>query len=92
MCLVGGSIFFQGFVRLGTQFNSLNAVHQDCIIFCLMSMLRTELYQVAEMWNQHLIASSKFGNNSGPGWRPDCMSFLRHLFDAEARDYKLPAC
>lgn len=62
MCLVGGSIFFQEFVRLGTLFLSSNAVHQDCIRFCFMSMLRTELYQVAEMWNQHLIASSKFGN------------------------------
>lgn len=45
-----------------------------------------ELYQVAEMWNQHQIASSKFGNSTGPRGKPDCMYFLPHLYNTE--DFK----
>ena len=52
-----------------------------------MEILRDKLYQVAEMWNQHHIASSKFGNSSGPRGRPDCMYFLPHLYNTE--DYKV---
>ena len=69
-------------------FNSLNAVHQDFVRFCFMSILRNELYRVAEMRNQHLIGSIKFGDSSGPKGRPDCIFFLPHLFDSE--DYKVP--
>ena len=46
-----------------------------------MDILRDELHQVAQMWNQH-IAPSKFANNNGPRGRPDVMFFLPHLFDA----------
>lgn len=69
-------------------FNGSDPVHHECIRFCFMQMLRDELHQVAEMWNQHLIASSKFGNSSGPRGRPDSIFFLPHLFDSE--DYKIP--
>ena len=41
------------------------------------------MYQVAELWNQHIISSSKFGNSSGPRGRPDCMYFLPHLYGTE---------
>ena len=58
-------------------------VHQECIRFCFMQLLKDELYQVAETWNQHHIASSKFGNSSGPRGRPDCMYFLPHLYSTE---------
>ncbi|KAL9959657.1 hypothetical protein ACROYT_G032997 [Oculina patagonica] len=46
-----------------------------------------ELYQVAELWNQHIISSSKFGNSSGPRGRPDCMFFLPHLYGTD--DFKV---
>ena len=48
-----------------------------------MPILRNELYQVAELWNQHGISSSKFGNSSAPRGRPDCMSFLPHLYNTD---------
>ncbi|CAH3181910.1 unnamed protein product, partial [Porites lobata] len=57
------------------------------LTFCFMQILRDELYQVAEIWNHHHIASSKFGNSSGPRGRPDCMYFLPHLYNTE--DYKV---
>ena len=63
-------------------------MHLECIRFCFMQILRNELHQVAEMWNQHLIASSKFGNSSGPRGRPDCMFLLPHLYNSE--DCKVP--
>ena len=58
-------------------------MHLECIRFCFIQILRNELDQVAEMCNQHLIASSKFGNSSGPGGRSDCMFFLPHLYNSE---------
>ena len=69
-------------------FKSSDPVHLECIQFCFMQILRNEPHNVAEMWNQHLIASSKFGNSSGPIGRPDCMFFLPHLYNSE--DYKVP--
>ena len=69
-------------------FNSSDPVHLECIRFCFMQILRNKPHHVAEMWNQHLIASSKFGNSSGPRGRPDCMFFLPHLYNSE--DYKVP--
>ena len=68
-------------------FNDADPVHVDCIRFCFMALLRKELYQVAELWNQHIISSSKFGNSSGPRGRPDCMFFLPHLYSTE--DFKV---
>lgn len=53
-----------------------------------MQILGDELHQVVEMWNQHLIASSKFGNSGAPRRRPGGIFFLPHLFDSE--DYKVP--
>ena len=57
------------------------------IRFCFMPLLRSELYRVAELWNQHKISSSKFGNSSGPTGRPDCMLFLAHLYNTD--DFKV---
>ena len=74
--------FFKDLSDLGL-YNGSDPVHQECIRFCFMQILRDKLHQVAELWNQHLIASSKFGNSSGPRGRPDCMFFLPHLFDSE---------
>ena len=79
--------FFKDLSDLGL-FNSTDPVHQECIRFCFMQILRNELNEVAEMWNQHIIASSKFGNGSGPRGRPDCMFFLPHLYNSE--NYKVP--
>ena len=53
----------------------------------IKNIFRQELYQVAEMWNQHQIASSKFGDSSGPRGKPDCMYFLPHLYNIE--DFKV---
>ena len=78
--------FFKDLSDLGLFIGS-DPVHQECIRFCFMQILRDELYQVAEIWNQHHIASSKFGNSSGPRGRPDCMYFLPHLYDTE--DFKV---
>jgi hypothetical protein len=64
-------------------FNDSDPAHIECIRFCFMHLLRKELYQVAELWNQHIISSSKFGNSSGPRGRPDCMYFLPHLYETE---------
>ncbi len=45
-----------------------------------MSVLREELNQVAQSWNQHIISSSKFDNN-GP--RPDNVYFLTEDYKVE---------
>ena len=45
--------FFKDLSDLGL-FNSTDPVHQECIRFCFMQILRNELNEVAEMWNQHI--------------------------------------
>lgn len=57
-------MFFKDSSDLGL-FNGSDPVLQECIRFCFTQILRDELQQVAEMWNQ-LTASSKFENSSGP--------------------------
>ena len=79
--------FFKDLSDLGL-FKSTDPVHQECFRFRFMQILRNELKEVAEMWNQHIIASSKFENSSGPRGRPDCMFFLPHLYNSE--NYKVP--
>ena len=48
-----------------------------------MPLLRSKLYRVAELLNQHKISSSKFGNSSSPRGSPDCMFFLPHLYNTD---------
>jgi hypothetical protein len=64
-------------------YNDSDPVQVDLIRFCFMDILRDELHKVAELWNQHIIAPSKFANNNGPRGKPDVMFFLPHLFDTE---------
>jgi hypothetical protein len=56
-------------------YNDSDHVQVDLIRFCFMDILRDELHKNAEMWNQHIIAPSKFANNNGPRGRPDVMFF-----------------
>ena len=78
--------FFKDLRDLG-NFDDSDPAHAECIRFCFMHIIRKELDQVAELWNQHIISSSKSGNSSGPRGKPDCMYFLPHLY--QTKEYKL---
>lgn len=80
-------ILFKDLVDLGLL-NTSDQVHIECIRFCFMEILRKELHEVSQLWNEHIISSSKFGNSSGPRGKPDCMYFLPHLYSTD--DYKVP--
>lgn len=73
--------FFKDLVDLGL-YNTADPAYVECVRFCFMDILRMELHEVAELWNQHLISASKFGNSSGPRGKPDCLYFLPHLYNA----------
>lgn len=70
--------FFKDLRDLGLFIDS-DPVHFDCIRFFFMPTLRNELYQVAELWNQHRISSSNFGNSRGPRVRPDKIACFFYL-------------
>ena len=74
--------FFKDMVDFGLLDTS-DPVHIECIRFCFMEILRNELHEVSQLWNQHVIASSKFGNSSGQRGRPDCIYFLPHLYSTD---------
>ena len=78
--------FFKDLTDLGL-YNTSDPVHVECFRFCFMEILRGELYEVTELWNQHIISPSKFGNSSGPRGKPDCMYFLPHFYNTV--DYKV---
>ena len=61
-------------------FNPGDPCNVDCIRFCFIHLIREDLNEVANEWNQHIISSSL---NGGPRGRPDSMYFLPHLFDTE---------
>ena len=72
---------FKDLSELGL-FNISDPAHHECIQFCFKSLSKKELSEVAEKWNQHLIALSNFGSSSGPRGRPD-MFLLPHLDNSE---------
>ena len=57
----------------------------DCLKFCFIGVLRKELKEMAEEWNEHIISKS---SNCGPSGRPYTMHFLPHIFDCQ--DYSDP--
>jgi len=63
------------------MFDPSDPVVLDCVRFCFMGLIRKELVDIANEWNQHLISRSL---NGGPNGRPDTMYFLPHLFDCES--------
>ena len=66
-------------------FNPASRVLVDCLKFCFICVLRKELKEMTEMWNEHIISKS---SNGGPSGRPDTMYFLPHLFGCQ--DYSDP--
>ena len=76
--------FFRDMVDL-ELFNSASRALVDCLKFCFIGVLRKELKEMAEEWNEHIISKS---SNGGPSGRPDTMYFLPHLFDCQ--DYSDP--
>ena len=76
--------FFRDMVDL-ELFNPASRVLVDCLKFCFIGVLRKELKEMAEEWNEHIISKS---SNGGPSGRPDTMYFLPHLFDCQ--DYSDP--
>ena len=71
--------FFRDMVDL-ELFNPASRVLVDCLKFCFIGVLRKELKEMAEEWNEHIISKR---SNGGPSGRPDTMYFLPHLFDCQ---------
>ena len=65
--------------------NPAYRVLEDCLKFCFIGVLRKELKEMAEVWNEHIISKS---SNGGPSGRPETMYSLPHLFDCQ--DYSDP--
>lgn len=71
--------FFRDMIDL-ELFDPSDPVLVDCLRFCFMNILRAELKELVEEWNEHIISKSI---NGGPSGRPDTMYFLPHLFGKE---------
>lgn len=52
-------------------------VHDECLKFCFMQVLRDELYKFAEQWNLHRIRPTT--NVDSPSGRPDLLYFLPEM-------------
>ena len=68
--------FFKDMVDL-ELFNPASCDLVDCLKFCFIGVLRKELKEMAEKWNEHMISKTSKG---GPSGRPDAMYFLPYLF------------
>ena len=76
--------FFRNMIDL-KLLNPACRVLVDGLKSCFIGVLRKELKEMAEVWNEHIISKSSNGGLSG---RPDTMYFLPHLFDCQ--DYSDP--
>ena len=54
-------------------YNDDNVIHRECLKFCFMDILQTELHGVARDWNIHRIRPSR--NGESPPGRPDVLYF-----------------
>ena len=52
--------FFKDLHDLG-NFDDSDPAHAECIHFCFMHIIKKELDQVAELWNQDIILSASLG-------------------------------
>ena len=58
-------------------------IHRECLKFCYMELLQTELHRIAQLWNTHRIRPST--NPHSPAGRPDVLYFI--LQSTNTRDY-----
>ncbi|XP_033757824.1 uncharacterized protein LOC117340172 [Pecten maximus] len=86
-CMCGQTFMdlFKGMSDVG-MLDTADFIHTECIRFCFMKLINTELGRVAQHWNQHRIRSSR--NAQGPFGKPDVLYFQSEIFGA--RDQKLP--
>lgn len=63
-----------------------NIIHCECLKFCFMDILQSELHRVAEEWNVHRIRPSN--NVETPSGKPEILYFVPGLVDTQ--DYVIP--
>jgi len=51
-----------------------NVIHRECLKFCYMPVIRSELLRAAKLWNTHRIRPSR--NQEAPSGRPDILYFV----------------
>ena len=63
-----------------------NIIHCECLKFCFMDVIQSELHRAAKEWNIHRIRPSS--NVESPAGKPDVMYFIPESVDAQ--DYVTP--
>ena len=53
-----------------------NLEHIECLSYCFMSLLKEELYRVAQNWDLHKISYRPTRNPDSPSGRPDLLYFV----------------
>ena len=66
-------------LRDRSLYNSLDAIHNQCIKFCFLQVLQDELHRVATEWILHPIRSNN--NNENPHRKPDVIYFTPELYN-----------
>lgn len=64
-------------LRITGLYCDANIIHQECLKFCYMPIIRQELNRAARLWNTHRIRPSK--NQLVPAGRPDVLFLLPEL-------------
>lgn len=61
-------------------FQDQRPLHKECLKFCFMHILQSELDRIIIEWNTHCISSKR--NAEGPKGKPDIMFFNPALYDS----------
>lgn len=77
--------FFKN-LRDSGLYNDDNVIHRECLKFCFMDLIKSELHRVVLEWNVHRIRPST--NLESPSGKPDLLYFLPELTGVQ--DYCTP--
>lgn len=55
-----------------------NELHIQCVRYCYMDLLASELANIMELWNTHYIR--KNSNHNSPGGKPNVMYYVPEMF------------
>lgn len=72
--------FFKN-LRDSGLYNDDNVIHRECLKFCFMDLIQSELHRVVLEWNVHRIRPST--NLESPSGKPNILYFLPELTDAQ---------
>lgn len=77
-------------MRDSAIFNDSNLVHIECIRYCFLPVIQTQLNSFMESWNSHSVRAQRQNQLLTPTGKPDVLYFQPELFETIDNSLPLP--